>query len=98
MSQWHRDPVYVKNSRLVRRILTPQIEAGEYVRCVDCGRPIHDGQRWDVGHIVAPRDGGTHDPSNLGASHRRCNRTAGGRVGAAVTNRGSRRARRLPSW
>lgn len=98
MSEVHRDPVYVRNSRTVRRILTKEIAEGGYVRCVNCGRPVHEGQRWDVGHIVAPRRGGTHDLENLGAAHRRCNRSDGGREGAAITNRGSRRARRLPSW
>lgn len=98
MSEVHRDPVYVRNSRIVRKILTQQIEQGEYVRCVNCGRPVHEGQRFDVGHIVQPNKGGTHDLENLGAAHRRCNRSDGGRDGARMTNRASRRARRLPSW
>lgn len=98
MSEVHRDSVYVKNSREVRKVLAQQIAEGEYVRCVDCGRPVHEGQRWDVGHIIRPANGGTHDYENLGASHRRCNRSAGGRVGAMMTNRASRRSRRLPSW
>jgi hypothetical protein len=94
----HQDPVYIRNSRHVRKVLTPQIEQGEFVPCVECGRPVHAGQRWDVSHIVAPEKGGTHDLSNLGAGHRRCNRSSGGQRGAAISNRGSRRARRLPSW
>lgn len=98
MTQAHRTPEYFKAARTVRRILTPEIAAGNLVRCVDCGHAIQQGQRWDVGHVIPISRGGTNDPSNMGASHRRCNRSSGGRMGAAVTNAGSRRARRLPSW
>ena len=98
MSAVHQDPVYIRNARQVRKVLTPQIAAGAFVPCVECRKPVQPGQRWDVGHVVRPADGGTHALQNLGAAHRRCNRSSGGRIGAATTNRGSRRARRLPSW
>lgn len=98
MSAVHRDPVYVRNSRMVRRVLQKRIDAGELVPCVNCGSAVVAEQRWDVGHIVRPADGGSHDLDNLGASHTGCNRKDGGRIGAAMTNRSSRKARRLPSW
>ncbi|RPE75206.1 hypothetical protein EDF39_2878 [Frondihabitans sp. PhB161] len=67
-----------------------QIRAGVAV-CVDCGRPITTGQVFDVGHRVsvskAKAEGWTRPmmdaPENLGPSHRACNRSAGGKMGAA---------------
>jgi hypothetical protein len=98
VSAIHHDPEYIRNARIVRRIITAQLQAGSLVICVNCGRAIQQGQRFDVGHKRRPDDGGSHALSNLGGAHRRCNRSHGGRIGAAMTNRASRRARRLPSW
>lgn len=98
MSQHHRSPEWHRARRRVRAILTPRIEAGHFVACVNCGRPVQPGQRWDVGHIIDAGHGGTVSDSNLGAAHRHCNRSDGGRQGAIKTNAQSRRARRLPTW
>jgi 5-methylcytosine-specific restriction endonuclease McrA len=98
VTQHHRTAQWFRNSRKVRGILTPRIAAGSYVPCVNCGRAVQPGQRWDVGHIIDAAKGGSDDLSNLGAAHRHCNRSAGGHAGAVVTNRASRRARRLPTW
>jgi 5-methylcytosine-specific restriction endonuclease McrA len=94
----HRTAEWFRNSRKVRRILTPRIDAGSVVQCVNCGRPVVRGQKWDVGHIIDASRGGTDALKNLGAAHVRCNRSDGGRLGAVKTNAASRRARRLPSW
>ena len=98
MSQHHRSPEWHRARRAVRTILTPRIARGEHVPCVNCGRPVLPGQRWDVGHLIDADKGGTVSLSNLGAAHRHCNRSDGGRAGAIKTNQQSRRARRLPSW
>lgn len=98
MSQAHRDPEWHRHRRIVARQIEHVLDAGGTVQCVDCGRAIVKGQSWDVGHIVAASSGGTNALSNLGGSHRSCNRKAGGRMGAIKTNRQSRRARRLPRW
>jgi hypothetical protein len=59
------------------------IESGQVVLCARCSRRILPGAPFDLDH--------TPDrSSHLGPSHRRCNRQAGARNGAAVTN--SRRA------
>ena len=97
MTAHHRDPLYMKNSRLVRRTTEARLKRGDQVNCGKCGRPIQPGQRYDVGHRIDASRGGTHQLSNLHPEHRRENRQAGGRIGAAATNQASRRARRLPT-
>lgn len=47
--------------------------------CRRCGGQIYPGMAWDLDH--APGKEGYRGPS-----HRKCNRRAGGRVGAALTN------------
>jgi hypothetical protein len=47
--------------------------------CARCGLPILPGDEWDLDH-------GPDRSSYLGPAHRRCNRVAGARNGAAVTN------------
>ena len=101
MTAAHQDPLYIKNSRIVRKKTNAALKAGRAVWCIGCGREIMPTQTFDVGHIIDAGKGGTHDLSNLGPQHRRENRRAGGRAGAAKTNmkRGlSREARRLPPW
>jgi hypothetical protein len=60
------------------------VESGQGV-CVRCGLPIPPGTAFDLDHDETRA-------SYLGVSHRTCNRRAGGKNGAAVTN-----ARRRPS-
>jgi hypothetical protein len=63
------------------------------VACVRCMRLIQPGTPWDLDHNSDRTD-------YLGPSHRRCNRSIGGRNGAYIT-RAIRRARRraaLPRW
>nr|WP_274637067.1 hypothetical protein [Microbacterium bovistercoris] len=86
MTAKHRDPEYRRNATTVRR----QVALGVRARvCWRCGRPIEQGEVWDVGH----RD--PYSPPSLGnlaPEHRSrragCvgNRAAGGRIGAAITN------------
>ena len=98
MSQHHRKPEWHRARRIVRPVILARLKRGDHVPCVNCGRPVQLGQRWDVGHIIDADNGGPNHPSNLGAAHRHCNRSDGGRAGAAKTNRQSRKARRLPTW
>lgn len=96
MSARHRDPEYRKNARLRRQQINLLLKRGEDVACVDCGRPIQEGQTFDIGHLIDGWRGGGHELSNLSASHRKCNRSSGGKAGAAHTNSLSRQARGLP--
>lgn len=61
------------------------------VPCARCGRPVvHiEGKRaggWNVGHVHDRWAGGPDDISNTWPEHARCNMSAGGKVGAAMTN------------
>lgn len=98
MTGVHKSKEWMRVSRQVRKIVDAQLAAGNEVRCIGCGWPIMPDQRYDVGHRIDDMDGGSLELSNLGPQHRGENRRAGGRRGAAITNRSSRRARRLPSW
>jgi hypothetical protein len=46
---------------------------------------------WDVGHLQSISQGG--DISQYGASHRSCNRSAGGKLGASIINRQKKNTR-----
>ena len=63
------------------------VEAG-LVHCARCGQLIESGERWELDH--APGKQGY-----LGPSHFHCNRSAGGKVGAAITNGKRRRVSRI---
>lgn len=65
--------------------------------CRRCGRPVTPGQRWQVGHILDRALGGDDGIENQWPEHQRCNLSAGGRLGAAITNsRRARAARSMP--
>jgi hypothetical protein len=61
---------YPGDHQAIRRAVAPQVAGSP---CVRCGKPILG--EWDLDH--------SDDRAGyLGASHRRCNRSAGGRLGA----------------
>lgn len=56
----------------------PKVDAG-LVDCARCGERLQAGRPWDLGH--------SDDRLTwTGPEHQTCNRRAGGRNGAAVTN------------
>lgn len=82
MSQHHRAGKHTTRAPRIRAQLTPQLP----LPCVDCGRAVFPGDAWQVGHILAAVHGGQTTLANCGPSHTACNRRAGGKLGAAVTN------------
>jgi hypothetical protein len=97
MSQHHRNGGWTSKDSAHWR---PIIEASLPAPCVDCGRPIHRGDKWQVGHRVSKAEAAamgwtkaqSNRAENLGPSHtkapgqRACNQIAGGKLGARITN------------
>lgn len=96
MSQQHRAAGYNgTQQRSARARLQPLVESGGAV-CPRCGQPILPGEAWDAGHRVDLVDDLRSRAEH--AEHRRCNRSAGGRRGAAITNARRRAANNFRSW
>lgn len=74
-----------------RAMLAPMVAAGVAV-CRRCGEPIAPGERWDVGHLDDLALGG-HVDGRVSAEHERCNRSAGGQLGAQLRRDRSSRTR-----
>jgi hypothetical protein len=62
-----------------RKRWEPKVDAG-LVDCRRCGQPLEPGRPWDLGHPDADC------PKPKGPEHMVCNRSAGGKNGALVTN------------
>jgi hypothetical protein len=58
--------------------------------CPFCGEGMYREQKLDYDHVIPRSQGGTEGPRRL--SHARCNRQAGGRLGARLTNARKRAA------
>lgn len=83
MSGRPRDKLWSpEDSKLWRKRLGPLLP----LPCPRCGRLVQPEQKWDVDHIIALSQGGTKTADNLTPAHIRCNRSHGGKLGAAVTN------------
>ncbi len=85
-----RSEAYGKTHKRLRSSWAKRVAAGG-VSCARCGLPIAVGAEWDLGHDDFDRT------RYAGPEHRRCNRRAGGRVGAAITKAKRRRASRFTS-
>jgi 5-methylcytosine-specific restriction endonuclease McrA len=96
MTAFHRTKEWYALTRKMR----PLIKASLPQPCVDCHRLVEDGEVWELGHIhsAALHPELALEPWNLGPSHRRCNRKAGGRMGAAKTNATKQRKTGEPNW
>lgn len=54
--------------------------------CTRCGETVTADMKWHADHILEDVFGGTSTPDNLGPAHKHCNESAGGKIGAAMTN------------
>ena len=81
---------YGSHHQALREKLRPQVEAG-VVRCARCGKLIESGAKWELGHVD-----GSGKKLYSGPEHFGCNRSAGGKLGATITNgAGSRKVSRV---
>lgn len=86
----------------ISAVLRPIVAASLPQPCINpkpgCPGMVEAGMQWDLAH----RGGGLVDPStdprDVGAAHRHCNRSAGGKVGAAIRNAKRQTQRRMPRW
>lgn len=88
MSRHHRP--HATQLRAARAHFAPLLP----LPCARCRRLVWDSDAWDVGHRIPAEAGGDASIANTWPEHRRCNRSAGGRRGAQLTNarRAARRA------
>lgn len=104
MSRHHRAANWSTTTQRLRPKYQPIVDSGNAV-CGRCHLPIMPGQRWDIGHITdlsSGLPGAGYQTEH--AMKRDCpkggNRSAGGKLGAAKTNRGKtvqrQEDRRLP--
>ena len=87
MSQHHRRAGWAKHAKAARATIKAQLP----MACVHCGYPVYGDAPWDVGHLIDLAKGGSI--TDYGASHRSCNRSAGGTEGARKTNQAKRNTR-----
>lgn len=66
--------------------------------CVECARPVLPEHDWQVGHRRAAALGGRPTMANTGPVHTRCNRTAGGRLGARIVNGRRQASKDIRPW
>ena len=94
MTELHRSARW---QRFVKRT-RPQIEKALPLPCVDCGRPIHPGERFHVGHIISNQSDPTQilTPEGVGPSHPHCNTSAGSKEMHARRAAAKREDQRLP--
>lgn len=89
MTDYHRTPEWKAFTRQVRPMIQASLPAPCVNRCKK-GGIVAPGDRWDVAHLPghdAYLRRGDLSINHVGPAHSSCNRSDGGRVGAALTNK-----------
>jgi hypothetical protein len=101
MSQHHRRQKWTTHSPKLREKLKPRLP----LPCVNCPHPVMPTDRWQVGHIKDAALGGRPTIANAGPVHefcerckKRCNQSAGGKLGASITNGKRQAAKDIRQW
>lgn len=82
MSRHHRAQHWTTHAPKLRKLIAPLLP----LPCVNCGRPVLPEHRWQVGHRKDAALGGRPTFANTGPAHAKCNNSAGGKLGARITN------------
>ena len=98
MSAHHRTPAWQKFTAMARPIIRASLPAACVQPRCQMGGVVEVGDRFDVAHLIAPEDGGTDTLDNVGPAHARCNRSDGGKAGAARQKATKAQRARLPQW
>lgn len=93
----HRAKV-VSALRKARPIIAATLPAQCVQPTCQLGGTVYPWQPWDVAHIIDDVHGGGVERSNLGPAHRRCNRSDGGKIGAARANAARKQRKGIRSW
>lgn len=70
------------DSRQARAIVRPMLPA----QCTRCPGIVTEDMDWHADHIQEHALGGESNASNYGPAHAKCNTSAGGKLGARMTN------------
>jgi hypothetical protein len=70
------------DSRKARAIVAMMLPAP----CTRCGGTVTAEMEWHADHIQEAMHGGGSEAANLGPAHAKCNTSAGGKLGAKITN------------
>ena len=89
MSQHHDAAKWTSENKKIRARLAATLPAP----CSICGFEVHEDQLWDADHLD-----GIQNTDEVGVAHRFCNRSHGGRQGAAVTNAKRKAEPRIAKW
>jgi hypothetical protein len=101
VSRHHRAQKWTTHSPKLRKLITPLLP----LKCVNCPHPVNPDHEWQVGHRQDAARGGEPTAANTGAVHsfcpwcrKKCNQSAGGKLGATITNSKRQAAKDIRPW
>lgn len=100
MTAYHRSPEWARFVRKARPIIAATLPAPCVQPRCQRGGTVHPEEQWDVAHLPGhdARLGGELSLEVVGAAHRRCNRSDGGRTGNAIQQQRRKTEKGYPTW
>lgn len=86
------------DSKRARAIIAATLPAPCVQPVCQMGGIVYPGQLWDASHIGDALQQGDKSLSAIGPGHRKCNRSDGGKIGAAMTAAAKRDSERRLKW
>ena len=97
MTGYHKSPQWARFARKAKPIIAATLPAPCVQPRCQLGGTVYPEQAWDIGHLPGVALG-EETIELVGPSHRRCNRSDGGKVGRAKQLEQTRTERRRPKW